>query len=105
MSWQRSNIQAAAAFIRERMSAGDGTTRTKTVYEGLLEVLEPARRTSRLQREAAESARSAVSVQITRDRRTTDRRRTDRRRINLGPPGGVERRRADRRAGADRRSR
>jgi hypothetical protein len=103
VSWQRSNIQAAAAYMRERISYGDTSLRTKTLYEGLLEVLEPARRTSRLQREAAESARAAVTVQIPRDRRSTERRKGDRRRVNLGPPGGVERRRNERRGGDRRR--
>jgi hypothetical protein len=105
VSWQRSNIQSAAAYVRERISSGDASVRTKAVYEGLLEVLEPARRTTRLQREAAESARAAVTVQVTRDRRSAERRHGDRRRANLGPPGGLERRRSDRRAGADRRNR
>ncbi len=39
--WQRSNIQAAAAYLRERMAQGATDSRTKAIYEGLLDVLEP----------------------------------------------------------------
>ena len=107
MSWQRTNIQAAAAYLRERMAAGATDARTKAVYEGLLDVLDPPRRATRLQREAADAAKAAVAVAAERDRRSqADRRRhTDRRRANLGLPGGVERRKGgDRRAWRDRRS-
>ena len=105
MSWQRTNVQAAATYLRERMAAGATDARTRAVYDGLLEVLDPTRRTARLQREAAESAKAAVVVQSQRERRQqSDRRRQDRRRANLGPPGGVERRAGrDRRAMSDRR--
>ena len=104
MSWQRANIQSAVTFLREQMK-GDLDPRVKTLHDGLLEVLDPARRTVRLQREAAEAAK-AVPVAVTRDRRQRVERRghSDRRLVNLGPPGGIERRKsADRRAGADRR--
>ena len=107
MNWQRANIQAAAAFVRERMTAGGGDARTKAVHEGLLDVLDPTRRTARLQREAAESAKAAVVVQAARDRRNRiDRRgRHDRRLVNLGAPGGSERRaHRERREGSDRRT-
>jgi hypothetical protein len=107
MNWQRVNIQAAAAYMRERISAGADDARTKAVHEGLLDVLDPARRTTRLQREAADSAKAAVVVSAARERRNQiDRRgRNDRRLVNLGPPGGPERRTGrDRRAGRDRRT-
>ena len=38
-------------YMRERMAAGATDVRTKAVYEGLLDVLDPTRRTARLQRE------------------------------------------------------
>jgi hypothetical protein len=99
MSWQRANIQAAVTYLREQMK-GDVDTRVKTVYEGLLEVLEPARRTVRLQREAAESLKASVPVAVTRERRhRIERRSADRRELSLGPPGGVERRRSPERRG------
>jgi hypothetical protein len=106
MSWQRANIQAAATYLRERIAAGAADPRTKIVFEGLLDVLEPTRRTLRLQREMAHATKASVPVHATRDRRNTMDRRAhrDRRLNNLGPPGGAERRAgADRRAGRDRR--
>jgi hypothetical protein len=105
VNWQRTNIQAAVTFLRERITAGATDIRTKAVYEGLLDVLEPARRTLRMQRELADAAQNAVAVQAARERRNQlERRRRERRLANLGPPGGLERRRIpDRRAGRDRR--
>jgi hypothetical protein len=108
MTWQQANIQAAAAYLRERISAGATDPRTKAVYEGLLDVLDPPRRATRLQREAAQAAKAAVVVQAQRDRRARAERRShrDRRLVNLGPPDGVERRHTpDRRSGKDRRNR
>jgi hypothetical protein len=107
MNWQRANIQAAASYLRERISAGATDAKTKAVYEGLLDVLEPARRATRLQREAAQSSQAAAVVKPARERRTRTERRTesDRRKVNLGSPTDVERRKgADRRSGRDRRS-
>jgi hypothetical protein len=107
-NWQRANIQAAAMYLRERMSAGATDVRTKAVYEGLLDVLDPTRRTARMQRESATAAQAAVTVQRARERRLKMERRAaenDRRKANLGPPAGVERRRSDRRTGRDRRDR
>ena len=109
MSWQSTNIQAAAMFLRERIGAGDDSPRTKAIYEGVLEVLDPTRRTVRVQREMATAARitAAAAVKAERDRRAADRRRqSDRRKANLGSPTGVERRRGiSRRSGEDRRNR
>lgn len=103
INWQRANIQAAAGVLRERISAGATDTRTKSAYEGLLDVLEPTRRMLRQQREMA-AARAAVPVDVNRDRRArVERRASDRRVVNLGPPDGVERRKTDRRTGRDRR--
>jgi hypothetical protein len=104
MTWQQANIQAAAAYLRERMSAGAIDPRTVAVYEGLLDVLDPPRRAVRMQRES----KAAVAVQAERVRRAAAERRTQRERrlANLGPPHGTERRRAsERRSGSDRRNR
>ena len=60
MSWQRDNVQAAANYLRERIGAGDNTPRTRTIHEGLLEVLDPNRRTTRLQRENLTAAKAAA---------------------------------------------
>ena len=106
-SWERANIQAAASYLRERMTQGAIDAKTKAVYEGLLEVLEPTRRAARVQREMSAAAKSAVTVQASRQRRAAAERRRleDRRKLNLGSPTGAERRSVDRRTGHDRRSR
>jgi hypothetical protein len=107
MDWQRANIQAAAGYLRDRIAGGASDPRTRAVYEGLLEVLDPSRRRLRLQREAAAAAQAAATVPTARERRATpERRGRDRRRVNLGPPDGIERRTGgDRRGGRDRRGR
>jgi len=103
-NWQRANIQAAASYLREVMARAPADGRAKVVYEGLLDVLDPSRRTARLQRERAAAA-AAVPVQAARERRAThERRLTDRRRVNTGNPTGTERRQKERRSGRDRRS-
>ena len=105
MSWQRDNVQAAAVYLRERIAAGENTARTRTIYEGLLEVMDPTRRTARLQRESLTAAKAAAAA-LKAERRAAERRRVaDRRKINLGSPTGVERRRGERRTGRDRRDR
>jgi len=102
-NWQRANVQAAALFLREVIAKAPEDSRARVVYEGLLEILDPSRRTARLQRERAAAA-AAVPVQTARERRAKhERRGADRRKVNNGSPTGVERRRAGRRAGRDRR--
>jgi hypothetical protein len=106
--WQRATIQAAAQYLRDRISEGATDPKTKAIYEGLLEVLDPPRRAMRLQREMASAAKAAVMVKRAAERRAADerRRQADRRKQNLGSPTGVERRTGvDRRAGRDRRNR
>jgi hypothetical protein len=106
-SWERANIQAAASYLRERMTQGAIDAKTKAVYEGLLEVLDPTRRAARVQREMSAAAKSAVTVQANRQRRAAAerRRQEDRRKENRGSPTGEERRSRERRTGRDRRSR
>ena len=41
MTWQQTDIQAAAAYLRERIAAGATDPRTEAIYEGLLDVLDP----------------------------------------------------------------
>jgi hypothetical protein len=108
MSWQSTNLQAAAGYLRERIAAGDSSPRTKAIYDGLLEVLDPTRRATRVQREMASATKmvaAAAAAKFERERGAVQRRGLDRRRMNLGSPNGVERRRGDRRIGADRRKR
>lgn len=102
--WQRANVLAAAQYLRDIVSRSPGDTKAQAVYQGLLEVLEPARRAIRQQRELSEAARSSVTMREKRGG-TERRRSSDRRRVNLGPPAGVERRKSERRSGRDRRNR
>ncbi|MEW6321849.1 MAG: hypothetical protein AB1635_12295 [Acidobacteriota bacterium] len=105
--WQREAVMAAAAFLREQHGNPPADARARTVYEGLLEVLDPPRRAARIQREMSDSARKAALTAKT-ERRTGRERRTgaDRRKENLGPPPGTaERRRGDRRRAGERRGR
>ena len=101
--WQRVNILAAANYFRELSSSGVTNGRSDAIHQGLLEILDPARRVMRLQREMAAAAKAAAHNQ---ERRAgQDRRRSDRRKMNLGRPEGNRRKGQDRRAGADRRGR
>ena len=104
-AWQRENILAAAAFLRDRFGNPPGDPRARAVHDGLLEVLDPPRRAVRLQREMSEAARKAALTAKTERRATSERRKTDRRRQNVGPPAGMpERRKGERRTGRDRRA-
>ena len=94
--WQRANVLAAAQYLRDIVARRPDDVKGHAVYEGLLEVLEPARRTIRQQRELSEAARLSV---MSREKRTgTDRRRGDRRRVTLGSSSIGERRKGERRA-------
>lgn len=101
--WQRANVLAAAQYLRELLLKTPGDLKGRAVYDGLLEVLEPTRRVARQQREMAEAAKAAVRIREQRSGR--ERRAAERRVANLGPPGGQDRRRAERRSGRDRRKR
>jgi hypothetical protein len=94
--WQRANVLAAAQYLRDIVARRPEDVKGHAVYEGLLEVLEPARRTIRQQRELSEAAR--LSVMSREKRAGTERRRGDRRRVNLGSPSIGERRKGERRA-------
>jgi hypothetical protein len=99
--WQRANIMAAASYFREALSDRPDDLRLKALYEGLLEVLDPSRRTARYQRDVA----FGVTLVRPEGRMGPERRSArDRRHMEVGPPGGIERRRVDdRRAVRDRR--
>ena len=103
-SWQREAILKAAQVLREKFGNPPADPQCRSAHDGLLEVLDPARRTVRLQKELSEATRKAALTEKT-ERRAKERRGTDRRKVNLGPPAGVaERRKGDRRTG-DRRNR
>ena len=93
--WQRASILAASNYLKEIGRVGQNP-QAQALATGLLEVLEPSRRTIRLQREAAQAA--TAGAQAGRERRTRERRRADRRRQQI-PLNGPERR-----TGRDRRS-
>ncbi len=103
--WQRANIMAAANYLREQLNQAPGDGRLKSLYEGLLEVLDPSRRTVRVQRELAALTVATTPVKI--ERRRHDRRNGQRRMKDIGPPAGMAERRSggDRRTGRDRRHR
>lgn len=102
--WQREAILKAAQLLRDRFGNPPVDAQVRLAHDGLLEVLDPARRTVRLQRELSEATRKA-SLTPRSERRGKERRARDRRRVNLGPPPGMsERRQAERRSGRDRRN-
>ena len=95
--WQRANILGALNYFKE-LTRANKDVRAETLAQGLAEVLEPSRRTVRLQREAAQSATAGASAG--RERRTgADRRRSTDRRQKQTAFNGL-----DRRTGADRRA-
>lgn len=103
-AWQRANVVAAANCLREQLAKSPGDTRLLAAYEGLLDVLDPARARARQQREQAQAARQAAAA-IRAERRRTERRLGDRRRVDRGPSGPEQRSGVDRRTGRDRRGR
>ena len=102
--WQREAILKAAALLREKFGNPPSDLAARAAHDGLLEVLDPARRTVRLQKEMSEATRKAALTERA-ERRARERRAADRGKANLGPPAGwPERRKGERRAG-ERRSR
>ena len=107
--WQRASILAAVTYLRDQGKKTAGDPVPETLSQALLEVLEPARRTARLQRESAQGAKSAAVAGHERRRRSDRRGGADRRRNDVNWPGvgwaGPERRSGlDRRSGRDRRA-
>src|SRR5215210_6392356 len=86
--WQRETILAAAAFLRSHFGNPPSDARARIVHDGLLEVLDPSRRSVRLQREMSEASRKAA-LTARNERRAVERRAADRRKANLGPPAGT----------------
>jgi hypothetical protein len=103
-SWQRDSILKAAQLLRDRFGNPPVDAQARSAHDGLLEVLDPARRTVRLQRELSEATRKAALTEKT-ERRARERRATDRRKANLGPPPGVPDRRKNERRTVERRNR
>lgn len=103
-SWQRDAILKAAQLLRERFGNPPVDPQARAAHDGLLEVLDPARRTVRLQRELSEATRKAALTERT-ERRARERRASDRRKANLGPPAGMADRRKGERRSTERRNR
>lgn len=105
-SWQREAILKAAQLLRDRFGNPPVDAQARSAHDGLLEVLDPARRTVRLQKELSEATRKAALTDKAERRGRERRRASDRRKVNLGPPPGIpERRQGERRSGRDRRNR
>jgi C4-dicarboxylate-specific signal transduction histidine kinase len=97
--WQREAILKAAALLREKYGNPPAEAAARLAHDGLLEVLDPARRTIRLQRELSEATRTGALTEKV-ERRARERRAQDRRKTNVGPPPGTaDRRKGDRRTG------
>jgi hypothetical protein len=103
-AWQRANVLAAANCMREQIARTPQDAKLIAAYEGLLDLLDPARVIARRQREQASAARQAAAA-IKAERRRSERRTGDRRKLHLGPPGPERRTGGDRRSGKDRRGR
>lgn len=100
--WQRANILAALNYLKDAGRLGQNP-QAQALAQGLMEVLEPSRRTIRLQREAAQAA--TAGAQAGRERRQRDRRTTGERRKQALQYTGPERRSGrDRRTGERRTS-
>jgi hypothetical protein len=105
MDWERSAIEAAADYLRDLIENGVTDSRTKAVYDGLADILDPVRQAIRIQRAVSADAALAI-MRAGRDRRRTINRRghSDRRLVNLGPLMPGERRTGSfRRTGQERR--
>ena len=103
-SWQREAILKAAQLLRDRFGNPPVDAQARSAHDGLLEVLDPARRTVRLQKELSEATRKAALAEKT-ERRARERRAQDRRRANVGPPDGTLERRTSERRTSERRNR
>src|SRR5687767_111152 len=101
LPWQRASILAASNYLKGIGHVGQNT-QAQALATGLLEVLEPSRRTIRLQREAAQSA--TAGAQAGHERRTRERRRADRRAQKIALTGPERRTARNRRAGERRNS-
>lgn len=102
--WQRTNVVAAANYLREQLVRSPDDPKLRAAYEGLLDLLDPSRMLARRQREMADAAKQAATA-IKHERRREERRHGERRRANLGGSGVERRAGQDRRTGRDRRKR
>lgn len=101
--WQRANVLAAAQYMVQRLRKDPADVRAHAVCEGLLEVLKPARREARLERELA----AAKAILVIPDPRKGLEPRSGRDRRTAASTALVkaERRKRERRVRRDRRTR
>jgi len=99
--WQRANIFAALNYLNDIARAGHNP-QAQGLAQGLMEVLEPSRRTIRLQREAAQAA--TAGARNGRERRKGERRRNPDRRKHAAAHAGPERRTGRTRRSGERRT-
>ncbi len=99
--WQRASILAALNYLRDIGRLGQNA-QAQALSEGLMEVLEPSKRTIRIQREAARAA--TAGAQSGRERRTRERRHSAERRKAMAAYTGPERRTGRERRSGERRS-
>ena len=102
--WQREAILKAAAFLREQYGNPPADAAARLAHDSLLEVLDPARRTVRLQKEIGDATRKATQAERA-ERRARERRAAERRKANAGPPAGINDRRTKERRSGERRAR
>ena len=103
-SWQREAILKAAQLLRDKFGNPPVDADARIAHDGLLEVLDPARRTVRLQRELSEATRR-TDVPEKAERRQKERRAKERRKVDIGAPPGQPNRRGRERRTAERRNR
>ena len=99
--WQRANIFAALNYLNDIGRVGQNP-QAVGLAQGLMEVLEPSRRTIRLQREAAQAA--TAGARSGREQRKGERRRNPDRRKQAATHTGPERRTGRKRRSGERRS-
>ena len=101
--WQRTSILSALNYLKD-LARVSKDARAEVLAQGLYEVLEPARRTIRLQREAAQSATAAQSAgrerRTGRDRRAREDRRKKQETIEFPDRRAARERRANDRRGS-----
>jgi len=85
MDWDNEAVKAAATYLRDLIDAGAADERARTVYAGLLDVLDPARSATRIGQAVAADA-ALVLARAGVDRRSPIARRvhTDRRVVDIG---------------------
>jgi hypothetical protein len=104
MDWEKGAIEAAADYLRELIDAGAADERTRSVYNGLVDVIDPTRYATRIQRAlAADAALALVRAGLDRRNPVPRRRRAERRLVNADSLNGERRSAGARRIALDRR--